>query len=110
MTTPLLVCKGIAKDFKLRTSGVRNWLGQTLGLRNDEWLNGCMPGICMAFAGSNSDVKLNDRLPIIEHTHEECCKGSRCLVTDRQTNLRLATKTAWTTLSPTLVWVSFEKC
>ena len=29
MTTPLLVCKGVAKQFKLRTSGVRNWLGQT---------------------------------------------------------------------------------
>eukprot|EP00959_Pyramimonas_sp_CCMP1952_P150958 3159070-Pyramimonas_sp.AAC.1 len=37
MTAPLLVCKGIAKKFKLRTSGVRNWLGQTLGMRNEAW-------------------------------------------------------------------------
>ena len=90
MTTPLLGCKGIAKDFKLRTSGVRNWLGQTLGLRNEEWLNGCVPGICMAFAGSNSDVKLNDRLPIIEHTHEECCKRKRCPV--KKNNLKKTTR------------------
>ena len=80
MTQPLLVCKGLAKYFGLRTSGVRNWMGQILGMRNEEWLNGCMPGMCMAFAGSNSDVKLNDRLPITEDTHEQCCKKQRCLV------------------------------
>ena len=91
MTTPLLVCKGIAKDFKLRTSGVRNWLGQMLGLRNEEWLNGCMPGICMAFAGSNSDVKLNDRLPITEETHKDCCnKKKRCLA--KKNNLKKTTR------------------
>ena len=73
MTTSLLLCKGIAKKFKLKTSGVRNWLGQTLGLRNEEWLNGCMPGLCVAFGGSNSDVKPNDRLPIIDETHELRC-------------------------------------
>ena len=83
MKRPLLVCKGIAKDFQLRTSGVRNWLGQTLGLRNEEWLNGCMPGLCVAFAGSNSDVKPNDRLPITEKTHERCCTKKRCLKTKK---------------------------
>ena len=35
MIDPLLVCKGLAKTFGLRTSGVRNWLGQMLGMRND---------------------------------------------------------------------------
>ena len=90
MTSPLLVCKGIAKDFKLRTSGVRNWLGQILGLRNEEWLNGCMPGICMAFAGSNSDLKLNDRLPIMEQIHEKCCTRKRCLV--KKNNLKRTTR------------------
>ena len=30
MTMPLLICKGLAKKFKLRCSGMRNWLGQTL--------------------------------------------------------------------------------
>ena len=90
MTTPLLVCKGIAKKFKLRTSGVRNWLGQTLGLRSEEWLNGCMPGLCVAFAGSNSDVKPNDRLPIIEETHEAHCKKKRCFA--KKWSLRKATR------------------
>jgi hypothetical protein len=79
MSTPLTVCKGIAKKFGLKTSGVRNWMGQTLGMRNNEWLNGCIPGLCVAFAGSNSDIKPNDRLPIIASTHEECCKRKRCL-------------------------------
>jgi len=80
MSAPLLVCKGIAKQFKLRTSGVRNWLGQMLGVRNEPWVNGCVPGICVAFAGSNSDIKPNDRLPSMEETHEQCCSRKRCLV------------------------------
>lgn len=62
--------------FKLRCSGMRNWLGQTLLLRNDAWVNGAMPGLCMAFAGSNTDVKTNDRLPITALTHEKACKKS----------------------------------
>ena len=38
-----------------------------------------MPGFCVALAGSNSDVKANDRLPIIAETHEKCGK-KRCAV------------------------------
>ena len=90
MTKPLLVCKGIATKFKLRTSGVRNWLGQTLGLRNEEWLNGCMPGLCVAFGGSNSDVKPNDRLPIIQETHESGHCAKKCLRNDQ--SMRRATR------------------
>ena len=74
MARPLLACKGIAKTFKLRTSGVRNWPGQIPGVRNEAWVNGCTLGLCVAFANSNSDVKPNDRLPIIEKTHEQCCR------------------------------------
>ena len=74
MKEPLLV------KIKLRCSGVRNWLGQMLGLRNEAWVNGCMPGICVAFAGSNSDVKVNDRLPILDVTHESACRKKRCSV------------------------------
>ena len=92
MTGPLLVCRGIAKKFKLRTSGVRNWLGQTLGMRNEAWVNGCMPGLCVAFAGSNSDVTPNDRLPIIEKTHEQCCRRKRCI--GKKKSLRNATRAA----------------
>ena len=74
MSAPLIICKGLAKMFKLRCSGVRNWLGQTLLFRNDEWVNGTIPGMCVAFSGSNSDVKPNDRLPITADTHESVCR------------------------------------
>ena len=80
MTKPLVLCKALAKSFQLRCSGARNWLGQILCVRNDEWVNGTMPGLCVALAGSNSDVKPNDRLPIIPETHEKCCRKKRCLV------------------------------
>ena len=73
MESPLFICKGLAKRFKLACKGSRNWLGQMLPLRNNEWLNGTMPALCVAFAGSNSDVKLNDRLPISLEVHESVC-------------------------------------
>ena len=80
-----MICRGLAKTFQLRCSGVRNWLGQVLLLRNNEWVNGCIPGLCVALAGSNSDVKPNDRLPILECTHEKLCKKKRCLVKKNNT-------------------------
>lgn len=51
-------------------------MGQTLLLRNQEWLSSCVPGLCIALAGSNRDIKINDRLPKREHTHEACCDRS----------------------------------
>ena len=41
--------------------------------KHDEWLNGTMPGLCVAFTGSNTDVKPNDRLPTNPESHESCC-------------------------------------
>ena len=100
MTKPLLICKGLAKQFQLRCSGVRNWLGQTLLLRNHAWLNGSMPGICVAFAGSNSDVKPNDRLPIIEGiTHEQACGKRKCIV--KKNHLKKQTRITQRTQSVT---------
>ena len=78
MTQPLLVCEGVAKPFHLLCSGARNWLGQMLLVRNDAWVNGTMPGLCVAFAGSNTDVKPNDRLPILPETHEPRCERKAC--------------------------------
>ena len=75
---PLIICKALAKARGLRCSGPRNWLGAVLGTRNDEWVNGTMAGLCIAFSGSNTDVKPNDRLPIIAATHEKCCTR-RCV-------------------------------
>ena len=75
---PLLVCKGIAETKGLRCSGSRNWLSAILPTRNEAWLNGTHPGFLIAFAGSNSDTKPNDRLPIIECTHEPSC-SKKCV-------------------------------
>ena len=38
-----LICPGLAKKRGLRTSGARNMVGQTLTLRNNEWINGTIP-------------------------------------------------------------------
>ena len=45
-----------------------------------------MPAIRMAFAGSSSDAKPNDRLPIITETHEPLCRRKKCLV--KKSNLK----------------------
>ena len=71
---PLLICKGIARDRKLPSSGARDMVNRVMGLRNNEWVNGTSPGLCVAFAGSNTDVRPNDLLPVIKETHE----GSAC--------------------------------
>ena len=63
-----------------------------LGLRNEAWVNACIPGVCIAFAGSNSDIKPNDRLPILDVTHEPCCRKKRCLV--KKGNLKKTTRIA----------------
>ena len=82
---PLLLCKKIAKKRMLRCSGNRNVLGTVLGLRNDEWLNGTAHALCIAFAGSNSDVSPSDHIPITEFTHEsDICTG-QCV---KKTNVR----------------------
>ena len=50
-------------------------LGRTLFVRNSEWVDGSMRGLTAVVAGSNTDVKPNDLLPITSATHEdEVCK------------------------------------
>ena len=45
--------------------------------------------MCVAFSGSNTDVKPNDRLPITEDTHESVCH-KKCLV--KKHNLKRTTR------------------
>ena len=45
-------------------------LGCIYGKRNSPWLNGTSPAFCLGLSGSNSDVKMNDRIPITDETHE----------------------------------------
>ena len=76
---PVLLCKGLAKEKCLPWKGKRSMLGQILGRRNSPWLDGTAPGLVIALSGSNTDVKINDLLPITEATHEnESCKR-RCI-------------------------------
>ena len=70
--TPLVVCGGIAKDKGLKVSGQRSSLGTILGRRNNPWLNGTARAFVTVF-GFNTDVSPNDRLPIMEETHEQRC-------------------------------------
>ena len=74
MKQPLLICKGLAKQIQLRCSGQRNSLGQVLQMRNEEWVNGAMPALCVAFRGSNADVRPAEFLPIITSTHASLCQ------------------------------------
>ena len=76
---PIFVCDGIARSRNLKTSGNRNMLGQTLVFRNCEWINGCMPGLALAFGGSNTDISINDRAPITAATHDPACRRKRCI-------------------------------
>ena len=76
---PLLICRGLAKRKRLNINGSRCMLGSTLGLRNNEWLDGTAPGLCVGLSGSNTDVKLNDRLPILGITHEDGACKKRCI-------------------------------
>ena len=56
-------------------------MGCMLGRRNNEWLDGTAPGLLIALSGGNSDVKINDRLPIMEETHEDDHCSKRCVPT-----------------------------
>ena len=78
----LVICKGLGKKKGLRLSGKRNFLGCILGKRNSPWINGTSPAFCIGLSGSNSDVKMNDRLPIIQSTHEHSECTRRCVPAD----------------------------
>ena len=74
---PLLVCKGIAEQKGLPIGGTRSAVGGILGVRNNPWLNGTAPGLCIGLSGGNTDVQLNDLVPILPCTHEDahCSRG-----------------------------------
>ena len=57
-------------------------LGQILGRRNSPWLDGTAPGLAIALSGSNTDVKVNDLLPITEVTHESSACTRNCIPRD----------------------------
>ena len=91
---PVLLCKGLAKQRKLPWKGRRSVLGQILGRRNSPWLNGTAPGLAIALSGSNSDVKINDLLPITERTHEDNACSRNCIPKDETKRHRVMRRLA----------------
>ena len=65
----LLVCRCIAENSGLPSTGPRSMLGTVLPARNDEWLNAA-PRAYAAFSSSIGDLKFPQRLPILKETHE----------------------------------------
>ena len=74
----VLVCRGVAKKLKLKTSGRRNALGKIIGRRTCEWQSGTTPSFAVLF-GSNSHTAPNYRLPVMQQTHDdERCESLAC--------------------------------
>ena len=89
-----MLCKGLAKKRGLPWRGRRSVLGQILGRRNSPWLNGTAPGLAVALSGSNTDVKINDLLPITEVTHESGTCTWNCIPKDRAKRQRVIRRLA----------------
>ena len=79
---PLVVCRGIAEQRELPAGGARSAVGGILGVRNNPWLNGTAPGLCIGLTGGNTDVQLNDLVPILPCTHEDAVCGRGCVKSD----------------------------
>ena len=79
---PVLLCKGLAHKKNLPWKGRRGVLGQSMSRRNSPWLNGTAPGLAIVLSGSNTDVKVNDLLPITEVTHESSVCRRNCIPKD----------------------------
>ena len=74
-----LVCRGVAKRFKLRISGRRNAFGSMVGKRSCEWQSGTAPAFAALFR-SNTHTLPNYRAPILPDTHEDSlCNSQACL-------------------------------
>lgn len=74
----LLVCRGLAKRFRLRVSGRRNAFGAMVGKRCCEWQSGTAPAFAAVFR-SNTHTLPNYRAPVLAATHEdEMCHSVAC--------------------------------
>ncbi len=73
-----LVCRGVAAELKLKTSGRRNMLGSIASKRSDPYFAGTA-AVLAAATRSNSNVQCPYRLPINESTHDADCTQPKCL-------------------------------
>jgi len=77
----VLVCRGIAKRFKLAVTGRRNAFGAHLGRRKCQWQSGAPPSFAAGFR-SNSHSLPNWRLPPMPLTHDPgVCQSRACAAT-----------------------------
>ena len=78
VSSPLLVCRGIAKNFGLRISGRRNSFGGMIGKRSRPWQSGTCPAFAVLIR-SNTHTLFNFRAPVLSETHEDAhCDSPAC--------------------------------
>ena len=85
---PVVVCPGLAKQFKMPAKGRRNRIGSMHGPQNDADLDGTH-GSLLVGNGFNTDVQLPYRLPITTETHSALCNDT-CYENDDDASIVLA--------------------
>ena len=73
-----IVCRGVAAELDLKTSGRRNALGSILGRRQCEYFSSTS-ALLAQVSRSNSNVQCNYRVPITAATHDKDCKAPSCV-------------------------------
>ena len=73
-----VVCRGVASELNLKTSGTRNMLGSISSARTDEWF-APTSAILSCVCRSNTNVQCPYRLPITEATHDPWCQRPHCI-------------------------------
>ena len=74
----VLICRGVARKFRISVSGRRNQLGGMLGKRSDAWQSGTTPSFAAGF-GSNTHTLPNWRLPPMPEIHDDSlCPSRKC--------------------------------
>jgi hypothetical protein len=72
-----IVCRGVAAELDLKTTGRRNALGSILGRRQCEYFSSTS-ALLAEVSRSNSNVQCNYRVPITSVTHDKDCKAPSC--------------------------------
>ena len=73
----VVVCRGLARRFKLRVRGRRNAFGLWQGQRSDIWQSGTTPSLAVHFR-SNSHTMPNYRVPLTQAIHAAVCTCPAC--------------------------------
>ena len=88
----VVICRGMARQFKLRVRGRRNALGLWQGARTDIWQSGTTPSFAVHF-GSNSHTMPNYRVPLTPTIHDAVCSCPACQQQPQEMMSKLTVKT-----------------